>query len=410
MAVSYPFVFSTAPVTQFILARKRESEPEQHTPLKRSRQLHVDGTLDPILYFYFILTDTIVGVQTGELLALDQGNKWIENLYRKWNSHPTWKIEPLFRVGSHILLRLLSLPYAIPFAAGNSQGGIQLLGAPSRGIVRPTISLIIEDIKAKDHFNAVDYITRLPEEGVSMADFMHSMYATLSVRPWSPGTRVYGLLDVPATPDGIGACEINTHPFHTDPSCLIENGWTTTWTPPGAITHPHMDFYGPAQYMVHFHGEKLWLLWPPTHQNLEWYSRHHRQVSSEYLTVQAIQDLEGLHVHYFDGSSEDAFLVSPNYIHAVISISDSAHCGTRVWRMSDFDTAERMMRWGIQWCANSLVTRQETITALESINQDLSWWVSLACTKREHRGIKKRLDSLRAEEARVRERMGRGAL
>jgi hypothetical protein len=363
-----------------------------------------------LFYFNFIFTETIVGVQTGvteQFLALDQGNKWIENLYRKWNSHPIWKIEPLFRVGSQILLDLLSLSYVIPFAAGNSQGGIQLLGAPNRGIVRPTISLLMEDIKATDDFNAVDFITRLPEEGVSMADFMYSMYATLSTRPWSLGTRLYGLLDIPAMANGIGACEINAHPFDTDPSCITENGWTTTWTPPGGITHPHMDFYGPAQYMVHFHGEKLWLLWPPTPKNLEWYSHHHRQVSSESLTIQAIQDLEDLHIHYFDGSSEDAFLVSPNYIHAVMSISDSAHCGTRVWRMSDFDTAERIIKWGIQWCANSSVTRQETIAALGSINQDLSWWTSLVHRKKENHGLKRRLDSLRAEEERVRERMGR---
>ena len=317
-------------------------------------------------------------------------------------------MDPLLRVGSQILLGLLSLPHAIAFSTGNSQGGIQLLGAPNRGIVRPTISLILEDTRAAAEFNAVDFITRLPEEGVSMANFMDSMYSVLSTRPWGPGTRVYGLFDVPATANGIGACEINAHPFHTDPSCITENGWTTVWTPPGGITHPHMDFYGVAQYMVHFHGEKLWLLWPPTPKNLEWYSRHHRQVSSESLTILAIQHLEGLHVHYFDGKSEDAFLVYPNYIHAVLSISDSAHCGTRVWRISDFDTAERIIQWGIQWCANSLVTRQEKIAALELIDEDLSWWMMLVSRKKESRNLKRRADSLLAEKERVRERIAGG--
>ncbi|PPQ70780.1 hypothetical protein CVT25_000034 [Psilocybe cyanescens] len=361
-----------------------------------------------------------VGVQTMALseykpmLAVNQGNKWIEDLYWSWNSDPVRKIVPLLRVGSQILHDLLSLPYLIPHAADTCKGGIKLLGPPNRGITCPTTSLIIEDMTVAEGFNAVDFITRLPEEDVGLGDFMTSMYFTLSSKPWSPGRRVYGLLDVPATARGIGACGITAHPFDTDPSCVTEGGWTTVWTPPGGITHPHMDFYGPIQHMVHFHGQKLWLLWPPTTKNLEWYSRHHKQVAAESLTSQAIQDLEGLHVQYFNGSSEHAFTVAPNYIHAVMSVSDAAHCATRVWRLADFTEAQRFIEWALQWCANSSnsgVTRQETLMVLDTISQDMSWWMSLTQGKKgaAFRDVKTRLDGLVAEEKSIRRRI-RGAI
>ena len=263
-------------------------------------------------------------------------------------------------------------------------------------------------MKTTEEFNAVDFITRIPEEGVGFSDFITSLYSALSPKPWIPGTgRVYGVLDVPATMHGIGSCKLREDTFDCNPSCIVKGEWTTVWTPPGAITHPHIDFYGPAQYMVHFHGEKLRILWPPTPNNLEWYFQHHRQVSAETLTIQAIQNLEGLRVQYFDGSSEEAFLVSPNYIHAVMSVSDSAHCSARVWRMQDIDGDEGLIKWGFQWCANSSqggVTKKETLVVLEMISEDLSRWMSLAEGKKapSFRGIKKRLDFVIAEEERLR--------
>lgn len=71
--------------------------------------------------------------------------------------------------------------------------------------------------------------------------------------------------------------------------------WTTTFTPPRAITHMHMDFYGRHQYMVHLFGHKLWLLWPPTPKNMEiiW-SNHTQYVEPE----RCINEMEGLQVFY----------------------------------------------------------------------------------------------------------------
>ena len=239
---------------------------------------------------------TTAGAQAGEnrlFSAINQGNRWMENLDLVWNSHPIRNIEPLFRVGSLILYELLSLPSAIPLAASNRKGGIELLGSPTRGITRPTTPLILEGMKTTEEFNAVDFITRIPEEGVGFSDFITSMYSALSSKPRIPGTRVYGLLDAPAAIRGIGSCKLREDPFDCNPSCTVQGEWTTVRTPPGAITHPHIDFYGPAQYMVHFHGKKLCIRWPPTPNNLEWHSQHHRQVSNETLTIQAIRNLEG---------------------------------------------------------------------------------------------------------------------
>jgi glyoxylase-like metal-dependent hydrolase (beta-lactamase superfamily II) len=55
-------------------------------------------------------------------------------------------------------------------------------------------------------------------------------------------------------------------------------------TPPGAITHTHMDHYGREQYFAHLFGEKIWLLWPPSAKNLEIFGKYHMQSTPEDLT------------------------------------------------------------------------------------------------------------------------------
>jgi len=72
-----------------------------------------------------------------------------------------------------------------------------------------------------------------------------------------------------------------------------------TLTPPWAITHTHMDYYGCNQYMVHLFGHKIWLLlWPPTEKNLAIFGLHYMQLPNSDTTLSCIQELEGLQVFY----------------------------------------------------------------------------------------------------------------
>ncbi|KAF8798134.1 hypothetical protein BYT27DRAFT_7026565, partial [Phlegmacium glaucopus] len=105
--------------------------------------------------------------------------------------------------------------------------------------------------------------------------------------------------------------------------------WISTWTPPAAISHTHMDYYGSMQYMVHLHGKKLWILWPPTPKNLAWFSLRHKKRADANLTLDSIRHLDGLQLHFLD-DVETRFVIKPNVLHACLSFRTSAHTAVQV--------------------------------------------------------------------------------
>ena len=149
----------------------------------------------------------------------------------------------------------------------------------------------------------------------------------------------------------------------------------------------HSDGIGCAQYMIHIQGKKLWLFWPPSPANLEFYAAHHTQVGSDSLTLSLIHKLEGLQLHYFD-NTPTAFVVPPNYLHAVISFTMSAHAGIFFFGYPNFPEALHLMRWFIDW-AKQYTSFRHTITescaVLQKIlDEGVQRWISLLHVNENH--------------------------
>ncbi|KAJ7859249.1 hypothetical protein B0H13DRAFT_2028719 [Mycena leptocephala] len=75
--------------------------------------------------------------------------------------------------------------------------------------------------------------------------------------------------------------------------------WTASVrTPPGWFSDMHVDFAGLAQAIVHCDGEKLWLFWPATAKNLDWWGMQHPQpwIGHPSRLLEALDALEGLEV------------------------------------------------------------------------------------------------------------------
>ncbi|KAJ7685267.1 hypothetical protein DFH06DRAFT_1157992 [Mycena polygramma] len=95
--------------------------------------------------------------------------------------------------------------------------------------------------------------------------------------------------------------------------------------PAGWISGIHIDHAGAAQQMVHCGGKKLWLFWPPTALNLEWWGRRHPVELDLKLVPAAIEALDGLTVVLVEDRC--SFILPPFSLHTVISFSAAAHVG-----------------------------------------------------------------------------------
>lgn len=201
----------------------------------------------------------------------------------------------------------------------------------------------------------------------------------------SPERRIYGALDIPMSKNGLGMCQYVATPYNTQENSLVPNKlWTTTFTPLGGITHTHMDYYGRHQYMVHLFGRKVWLLWPPTPENLKKFAPFHTQFPETDLTSWCIDELEGLQVLYC--TDEQAFVVKPNVFHACLSIGTSGHSGTWVWTLPGYEDSFRMVSWGLNWMKGKLGTDAppgDYEGELDTIQSKLNSWRDLVKVNRQ---------------------------
>src|SRR5271154_5626246 len=106
--------------------------------------------------------------------------------------------------------------------------------------------------------------------------------------PYVPQNRPISLLDFPLSSNGnlrslisIPSQFRNEYVFKTSydnsPLCSI------TATPAGNISEPHMDRTGAGSILIEIIGTKLFLIWPPTTHNLEWFKNKYGIVSSTFL-------------------------------------------------------------------------------------------------------------------------------
>jgi hypothetical protein len=120
--------------------------------------------------------------------------------------------------------------------------------------------------------------------------------------------------------------------------------------------------------MVRIKCLKLWLIWPPTPKNLEWYLIHRTHIPTGVETAEAVGKLEGL--TYLIQRTHTAFILPPYHLHAVFSFEASAHCGISFWNTSTWEEfACQGMDWELAW-AKSYATHGHGIEcAINMIDQ-----------------------------------------
>jgi hypothetical protein len=102
---------------------------------------------------------------------------------------------------------------------------------------------------------------------------------------------------------------------------------TSAITSAGYLTEPHFDYYGVPQLILHISGRKLWFVWPASMENLDTLKTRFAsdEISLQKLTIGfALENLKGLKLYYCTRQDE-AFVLEPYAIHAVISETTCGH-------------------------------------------------------------------------------------
>ena len=163
-------------------------------------------------------------------------------------------------MGFDILQALISHPHMLPKSPSDHTTLVILEKSPDFGS-SPTLGHVIRDLIRPNNHNFFDFINQYVNPDIEYPEFMLSILQAGEGHTWDDSRRLYGTLGIRESDVWIGSCHINALPFNKQKESLVdEDGWSSTWTPPGAVSLTHMDFYGSMQYFVHFYGKKLWLL------------------------------------------------------------------------------------------------------------------------------------------------------
>ncbi|KAK7015626.1 hypothetical protein R3P38DRAFT_2786573 [Favolaschia claudopus] len=202
----------------------------------------------------------------------------------------------------------------------------------------PTGSFLIDDLLAlgQDLINYHDLCAQDSTPMDTVASVMDLLLKSYLTQPWRTGHRVVSMSNIAATDRGMLRCRLGWETvmgrlgsrfvfgdyhwqytldkvFPAPPATLpkfdrarkeyLDRRDREPWaasvrTPPGWFSDMHTDFAGLAQAIVHFEGEKLWLLWPATAKNLKWWRLQHPQpwIGHPSRLLEALDSLEGLEI------------------------------------------------------------------------------------------------------------------
>jgi len=329
-------------------------------------------------------------------------NEWIKEVSRKWDAPSICSIPKLHKVGKRIIETLLYSSRELP-PSPIDESLIILFGKPKRSSVAPSIRLVINDLLQAKDSNVTEFLSRSCEVGIGPLDVLASMMnPTTYCDMDSSERRLYGAIDIPMSADGLGMCGYAVEKYEDGKENYIpKEVWTTTFTPPGGITHTHMDFYGRYQYMVHLFGHKIWLLWPPTPKNLDKFWPNHTQFAEADLTERFIDELEGLQVFYAE--EEQVFVINPNVLHACVSVGTSGHSATWFWRLETYKESLRMVDWGLSWLkakVSSDAPKGDYEEGIQTVEAEMKAWKEMVKRNSEIKELKmevERLEGFRKE-------------
>jgi hypothetical protein len=205
--------------------------------------------------------------------------------------------------------------------------------------------LLIED----DLFSIEDVGQRhMAVGGITKAQFLACLAQAPYLGENTPNTRLFSVLGLPFQREGLRMCGL-TLPPEIKKRALVdeqEDGlrWRTSICPAGTFTDLHYDHHGCTQLMVGISTRKLWLIWPPTPKNLEWWSGFRARTPTGTEALDAIKHMERLTLHHQQGLN--AFFLPPYHLHAALTFETSAHCVVTFW---DIPSWEDFSRVGLEW-------------------------------------------------------------
>ncbi|KAJ7823151.1 hypothetical protein B0H14DRAFT_2827102 [Mycena olivaceomarginata] len=244
----------------------------------------------------------------------------------------------------------------------------------------------------------------------SVLDMLLKSYLT---QPWRTGKRIVSMSNIAATDRGMLRCRLDwtaivgtlgaafafgdyhwqytpeelgkvfppTRPKVTksERASYLERRGKEPWTAsvrtlPGWFSDMHVDFAGLAQAIVHCDGEKLWLFWPATAKNLDWWGMQHPQpwIGHPSRLLEALDAMEGLEVMHVTDAC--AFIVPPFCIHAVIAFAGSSHTCVSFAHAAHWPLARR----GLEFCKalvrNPMYPARSAMELVEKVVHETPIW------------------------------------
>src|ERR1700761_4468787 len=284
-------------------------------------------------------------------VAVNPANAWVAAAAALWQHEPLNFYTPVKDKVSKVFEFLCSLPARIPI--------LETFPVTHFGPA-PTSANVLEDLRHLTGHN-VPYSElsggysnkELPGEEV-----LELVSQSELQTPWRNGQRVVALFDLsPLSNTGLRSCKLDLKKIAS--SCLLPDAGFTDfdfaygnelgkafpekserqlkkqgkyrfhsacWVPTGWFTDIHADRSTLSQLIIHHDGEEIWLTWPATRDNLDWFDLHFPSgPTGHHLVLEALGKLQGLHMVHADHPC--AFILPPFTLHCVITMRTSSHSG-----------------------------------------------------------------------------------
>ena len=194
---------------------------------------------------------------------------------------------------------------------------------------------------------------------VQLMDIIASIMTATDRANWPNRQALLGALSIPFTAKGLGMCNLSADPYDSDNEYICARDkkgqldWVGVLTPAGAITHPHINYHGAAQFMCHIYGRKIWLTWPATSRNIKMLLDRELRDGNPLELPEAIGVLEGLDVLLLEDMQE-AFYLPAGIIHAAISFTTCSHAGVYIWALDEYPIAWELIDYHLAFSAEPI--------------------------------------------------------
>jgi hypothetical protein len=217
---------------------------------------------------------------------------------------------------------------------------------------------IIRDLYVQQKPRYRNQLLDIDEDKALFCDFVAGWVA-LAHDPAADVTDVsqtpYAASDIPASDQGLEACGIQRPDIFNDMDICVrpidltdefsKPRLTTTLSPAGSITDPHIDGTGSGLLLLQLFGTKILFTWPASSENLKWMNDRHGIKKGPLKLLQAIDELTEMCVNVLN--AHESVELAPGMIHAVMSPNNSAIAGwdfvNARWLLSK--DVERQMLW-----------------------------------------------------------------